>query len=44
MYLEIETNEEFEDSIQAEAAGFAEGYLTKQMIQYYYQGTMRSQI
>ena len=38
MNLEITTNEHFPDEIQAQAAGFAEGYLTKESIYNYYQG------
>ena len=38
MNLNITTNEHFPDEIQAQAAGFAEGYLTKESIYNYYQG------
>ena len=38
MNLEITTNEHFPDKIQAQAAGYAEGYLTKESIFKYYQG------
>ena len=38
MYLEITTNEIFPDHIQASAAGFAEGFLTRNIIQRYYKG------
>jgi len=37
MHLEITTNEHFPDEIQAQASGFAEGYLTKESIYNYYQ-------
>ena len=40
MNLEITTNEHFPDEIQAQAAGFAEGYLTKESIYNYYQGNI----
>ena len=38
MYLEITSNPEFQDHIQARAAGFAEGYLTRNLIYKYFQG------
>ena len=38
MYLEITTNKDYPDEIQARAAGFAEGYLTKESIHNYYRG------
>ena len=38
MYLEITTNKDYPDEIQARAAGFAEGYLTKESIHNYYKG------
>ena len=38
MYLEITSNPEFPDHIQARAAGFAEGYLTRNLIYKYFQG------
>ena len=37
-YLEITTNEKMKNEIQAKAAGFAEGYLTRNFIYHYYQG------
>ena len=37
-YLEISSNQHFPDEIQAKAAGFAEGYLTRNLIYHYYQG------
>ena len=36
MYLEITTNQAFPDDLQAKAAGFAEGYLTRNTIYEYY--------
>ena len=36
MYLEISTNQEFPDQVQAKAAGFAEGYLTRNTIHEYF--------
>jgi len=36
MYLEISSNAEFPDDVQARAAGFAEGYLTRNSIHEYY--------
>ena len=38
MYLEISSNKHFPDEIQAKAAGFAEGFLTRNMIYHYFQG------
>ena len=38
MYLEISSNQHFPDEIQARAAGFAEGFLTRNMIYHYFQG------
>jgi len=37
MFLEISSNPEFPDHIQAKAAGFAEGYLTRNLIYKYFQ-------
>ena len=37
-YIEITSNQRFPDEIQAKAAGFAEGYLTRNFIYHYYQG------
>ena len=37
-YIEITSNQHFPDEIQAKAAGFAEGYLTRNFIYHYYQG------
>ena len=37
-YIEITSNPNFPDEIQAKAAGFAEGYLTRNFIYHYYQG------
>jgi len=36
MYLEITTNQAFPDEVQAKAAGFAEGYLTRNTIHEYF--------
>ena len=36
MFLEISTNQAFPDEVQAKAAGFAEGYLTRNSIHEYY--------
>eukprot|EP00092_Neocalanus_flemingeri_P103747 GFUD01132790.1.p1 GENE.GFUD01132790.1~~GFUD01132790.1.p1 ORF type:complete len:586 (+),score=132.83 GFUD01132790.1:1-1758(+) len=36
MYLEISSNQDFPDEVQAKAAGFAEGYLTRNSIYEYY--------
>ena len=38
LYLEITSNTKFPDDVQAKAAGFAEGYLTRNLIYQYYQG------
>ena len=38
IYLEITTNKIYPDEIQARAAGFTEGYLTKESIHNYYRG------
>lgn len=40
IYLEITTNKDYPDEIQARAAGFAEGYLTKESIHNYYRGNI----
>ena len=39
LYLEITSSPHFPDQLQARAAGLAEGYLTRDLILKYYQGS-----